>query len=282
MNRLNTPSVSACSVVRIVHLARRETPGAPPSLFLRNLKLESTQSQSYAGSRFAKAFSVVAVLLVIGAYFAFDLGRFLDLAWLKSRQADFQHYYKTEPLESLALYFGLYVTIASLSLPGAALLTVAAGAMFGFAVGVGVVSFASAIGATIAFLISRYLLRNVARKRFGESIEKFNRGVESGGAFYLFSLRLVPALPYFVTNLGMGLTNMRVSTYYWVSQLAMLAGTVVYVNAGTQLAEIDSLQSIMSPGMIASFVLLALFPLIGRFVVTMAGRHWSGKDPQRR
>lgn len=221
------------------------------------------------------------ILVIIGACFAFDLGRFLDLEWLKSRQAYFQDYYANYPLKSLAIYFGLYVAIASLSLPGAALLTVGAGAMFGFVLGVGIVSFASAIGATIAFLISRYLLRNVAYKRFASSVEKLNRGFEQGGAFYLFSLRLVPALPYFVTNLGMGLTTMRVSTYYWVSQLAMLAGTVVYVNAGTQLAEIKSLQGIMSPGMIASFVLLALFPLIGRFAVSAIGRRRSAKRPQR-
>lgn len=223
----------------------------------------------------------VAVIVLIGAYFAFDLGRFLDLEWLKSSQADFQSYYENYPGKSLALYFTLYVAIASLSLPGAALLTVAAGAMFGFVLGVTVVSFASAIGATVAFLMSRYLLRNVATKRFGNTVDKLNHGVESGGAFYLFSLRLVPALPYFVTNLGMGLTNMRVSTYYWVSQLAMLAGTIVYVNAGTHLAEIDSLQGIMSPGIVASFILLALFPLIGRFLVNIVGKRWSARKTQR-
>lgn len=243
--------------------------------------MQSTHPQKNTRQYFAKALGAAAIFALIGAYFAFDLGRLLDLAWLKSSQADFRVYYLDHPLKSLALYFALYVAIASLSLPGAALLTVAAGAMFGFVLGVTAVSFASAIGATVAFLSSRYLLRGMAKKRFGKTVQKLNSGFENGGAFYLFSLRLVPALPYFVTNLGMGLTSMRVSTYYWVSQLAMLPGTIVYVNAGTQLAGIDSLEGIMSPGIIASFVLLALFPLIGRFLVTIVGRRWSARKTQR-
>jgi dihydrolipoamide dehydrogenase len=212
---------------------------------------------------------IVVVLLValIVAFFAFDLGHFLSLDYLKSRQAEFTALASERPLLVGGGFFAIYVAVTALSLPGAAIMTLAAGAIFGLVTGTVIVSFASSIGATLAFLVSRYVLRDSVQSKFGARLADIDKGIEKDGAFYLFTLRLVPLIPFFVINLVMGLTKMKAWTFYWVSQLGMLAGTLVYVNAGTQLAKIDSLKGILSPGLLGSFVLLGVFPLIAKKVV---------------
>ena len=210
---------------------------------------------------------VALVALLVVAFLWFDLGRYLDLAYLKSRQADIDALYREHPVASLAAYFIAYVAVTGLSLPGAAILTLAGGAVFGLLWGSIAVSFASTLGATVAFMVSRYLLRDGIQRRYGDRLKAINAGVERDGAFYLFTLRLVPAFPFFVINLVMGLTPMRTLTFALVSQIGMLPATVVFVNAGTQLARIDSLQGILSPVLIGSFVLLGIFPLVARRVV---------------
>ncbi len=210
---------------------------------------------------------VSAIVALVVAYFAFDLGQWLSLDALKQGQSDFETLRSASPWLVTGAFFGLYVAITALSLPGAAVMTIAAGALFGLPGGVLLVSFASSIGATLAFLVSRYLLRDWVQQRFGDKLAAVNRGVERDGAFYLFTLRLVPLFPFFLINLVMGLTPMRTGTFYWISQLGMLAGTAVYVNAGTQLAAIDSASGILSPALIASFALLGLFPLLAKRIV---------------
>ena len=206
----------------------------------------------------------LAALLV--AFFALDLGRFLSLDYLKSSQARFDALYQTSPWTVVGVYFAIYVLVTALSFPGAVILTLAGGAIFGLGWGLLIVSFASSVGATLAFFAARFMLRDSLEARFGARLAEFNRGVAKEGAFYLFTLRLVPLVPFFVINLLMGLTQMKARTFYWVSQLGMLAGTAVYVNAGTQLAQLDSLKGILSPGLLGSFVLLGLFPLLARKV----------------
>ena len=163
-----------------------------------------------------------------------------------------------------AAFFAAYVAVTGLSLPGAALLTLAAGALFGLLWGTIIVSFASSIGATLAFLAARFVLRDWVQARYGSQLQAINRGVEKEGAFYLFTLRLIPAVPFFVINLAMGLTSLRTGTFYWVSQLGMLAGTIVYVYAGTQLGRIGSLGDVLSPGLIGAFLALGFFPLLAK------------------
>ena len=212
---------------------------------------------------------VIAVLvaLAIGLFFAFDLDRYFDLAYLKSQQTSFAALYARHPFETLAAYFAIYVAVAALSLPGAAVLTLAGGALFGFWTGLIVVSFASSIGALLAMLAARLVLGESVQRRFGNQLAAINRGIERDGPFYLFALRLVPVFPFFVINLLMGLTKIRAFTFYWVSQLGMLLGTAVYVNVGTQLAQVESLRGVLSPGLLASFVLLGIFPLIAKKIV---------------
>ncbi len=207
--------------------------------------------------------SVVIAALVI-AFFALDLGRFFTLDYLKAQQATIDAYYQARPLQTALIYFLVYVTVTALSLPGAAIMTLGGGAIFGLAAGTVLVSFASTIGATAAFLVSRFLLRESVQVKFADSLRSVNAGIVRDGAFFLFALRLVPAFPFFVVNLVMGLTPIRTWSFAWVSQLGMLAGTIVYVNAGTQIARIDSLAGILSPALIGSFVLLAIFPFIAR------------------
>jgi dihydrolipoamide dehydrogenase len=214
--------------------------------------------------RSKKILVIIAVAVLVVVFFAFDLQRYLTLAELKARQTEFQQFYAANRLLTLGLYFALYVLVTALSLPGAAVMTLAGGALFGFLPALVVVSFASSIGATLAFLVSRFLLRDWVQNRFRDRLAAINRGVEKEGAFYLFTLRLVPIFPFFVINLVMGLTPMRTLTFYWVSQVGMLAGTAVYINAGTQLGQIESLSGILSPGLLLSFVLLGVFPLLAR------------------
>jgi pyruvate/2-oxoglutarate dehydrogenase complex dihydrolipoamide dehydrogenase (E3) component/uncharacterized membrane protein YdjX (TVP38/TMEM64 family) len=215
-------------------------------------------------NRWTKIAIVLGIAAAVGLFFAFDLGRFLSLAYLKVRQQEFQAFYAANRALSLGGYFVLYVAVTALSLPGAAVMTLAGGALFGFLPALLVVSFASSIGATLAFVVSRFLLRDGVQARFGDRLRAVNAGIEKEGAFYLFGLRLVPIFPFFVINLVMGLTPMRTVTFYWVSQVGMLPGTAVYVNAGTQLGRIESLSGILSPELLLSFALLGVFPLIAR------------------
>jgi pyruvate/2-oxoglutarate dehydrogenase complex dihydrolipoamide dehydrogenase (E3) component/uncharacterized membrane protein YdjX (TVP38/TMEM64 family) len=211
--------------------------------------------------------AVVVLVVLVALFYGLDLGRFLSLASIKARQADLEAWRAAQPLLAGLSFFAGYVAVAALSLPGAAVMTLAAGAIFGLGWGSLIVSFASSIGATLAFLASRWLLGQWVRERFGARMTSLNAGMAKQGGFYLFTLRLVPVLPFFVINLAMGLTSIRTFTFYWVSQLGMLAGTLVYVNAGTQLARIDSLSGIVSPGLLGSLVLLGLFPLAARKVL---------------
>ena len=207
---------------------------------------------------------IIAVLLLAGiaAFFAFDLGRYFSLAYLKDSQASFQTLFAEKPVQVVLVFFAAYVAVTALSLPGAAIMTLAAGAGFGLVLGTLVVSLASTVGATLAMLAARYLLRDSIQSRFGKRLGDINKGIEKEGAFYLFTLRLIPVVPFFALNLLMGLTRIGTWTYFWVSLLGMFAGTVVFVNAGTQVAKIDSLQSIASPALIGSFVLLGVLPLM--------------------
>ena len=214
-----------------------------------------------------KLLVLAIVAAAVAAYFAFDLGRYFSLDYFKSQQAAIDAYFRAHPVESAAIYFAAYVAVTGFSLPGAALLTLAGGAIFGLLWGVVIVSFASSIGATLAFLASRFVLRDWVQARFGDRLKPINDGIAKEGAFYLFALRLVPAFPFFVVNLVMGLTPIRTATYYWVSQVGMFAGTVVYVYAGTQLAQLTSLKGILSPGLLGAFVLLGLFPFIAKRIL---------------
>jgi pyruvate/2-oxoglutarate dehydrogenase complex dihydrolipoamide dehydrogenase (E3) component/uncharacterized membrane protein YdjX (TVP38/TMEM64 family) len=204
------------------------------------------------------------IVVAVAAFFALDLDRYFTLDALKAGQAGFAAAYATQPLTVIGVFFLVYVAVTALSLPGAAVLTIAAGAFFGLATGTLVASFASSIGATLAFLVSRFLLHDWVQRRFGERLTAVNQGMARDGAFYLFALRLVPLFPFFVINLLMGLTPIRTRTFYWVSQLGMLAGTLVYVNAGTRLANVESLAGLFSPALLASFALLGVFPLIAK------------------
>ncbi|MFT5533424.1 MAG: pyruvate/2-oxoglutarate dehydrogenase complex dihydrolipoamide dehydrogenase (E3) component [Burkholderiaceae bacterium] len=211
-----------------------------------------------------RLFLLLLIVAAIIAFFVFDLGRYLSLDELKSRQEALQAAAAASPLASAGIFFLIYTAVTALSFPGAAILTLAAGAIFGLWFGTLIVSFASCVGATLAFLSARFILRDWVIRRFGDKLKSFNDGIARDGALYLFTLRLVPVFPFFLINLLMGLTVMPVRTYYWVSQLGMLAGTLVFVNAGTQLAQITSLKGILSPDLLLSFVLLGVFPLLAR------------------
>lgn len=205
----------------------------------------------------------------IGMFFHFNLHQLLTLDGLKGSMDQFNQYKAQSPLLVIGGFFLLYVVVTALSLPGAAILTLAAGALFGLVEGLLVASFASTIGATLAFLVSRYLLRDTIKKRFPERLAAIDKGVDKEGAFYLFTLRLVPVFPFFLINLLMGLTAIKSWTFYWVSQIGMLAGTFVFVNAGTQLAQIERLSGILSLDLILSFALLGVFPLIAKAILNV-------------
>ncbi|MBL4584528.1 MAG: FAD-dependent oxidoreductase [Pseudomonadales bacterium] len=216
-----------------------------------------------------KIILVAALIGVIAGFFIFDLHQLLTLDGIKGSLGQIQDWRAQTPVLAAAIYFGVYVIITALSLPGAAIMTLVGGALFGLGWGLLLVSFASSIGALLAFLVSRYVLRDWVQSKFGERLIAINEGVKKDGAFYLFTLRLVPVFPFFVINLVMGLTPMRAATFYWVSQVGMLVGTVVYVNAGTQLAQLTSLSGILSPELLLSFVLLGLFPLIANKIISI-------------
>ena len=202
---------------------------------------------------------LVLIVALVAAFFAFDLKQYFSIEYFQSQRAAIDAYYGANPMPTIASFFAIYVGVTGRSLPGAAIMTLVAGALFGLVMGVVIVSFASTLGATLAFLASRYLLRDWVQGRLGDKLKTINEGVEREGAFYLFALRLVPAIPFFAINLLMGLTRMPTRTYFWVSQVGMLAGTIAYVYAGTQLGQFK-----ISVGLVAAFVVLGIFPLVAK------------------
>ncbi|MBM3367875.1 MAG: pyridine nucleotide-disulfide oxidoreductase, partial [Betaproteobacteria bacterium] len=234
----------------------------------------------------SKLLVLAALAIAAGAFFALGGHRYLTFQNIKDQQDAILSFYQSHPWQTALGYFLVYVAVTGLSLPGAAVMTLVGGAVFGLFWGVVLVSFASSIGATLAFLVSRFLLRDWVQARFGQQLGALNAGVAKEGGLYLFTLRLIPAVPFFVINLAMGLTPIRAWTFYWVSQLGMLAGTVVYVNAGTQLAAIQSPAGILSPGLIGAFVLLGVFPLIAKRIVDAVKARrvyapWAARRPAR-
>jgi len=214
-----------------------------------------------------RAILALLVVAAIALFFGLGLDQYLTLSALKESQGKFAAMLEESRWQVTLIAFVLYVIVVALSLPGATIMGLAAGALFGLWQGTLLVSFASSIGATLAFLTSRYLLRDYVQRHFGDKLKGINEGMAKDGVLYLFMLRLVPIFPFFLINLLMGLTQIPTRTFYWVSQLGMLAGTMVYVNAGTQLAHIESLSDIMSPGVLLSFALLGVFPLIAKRIV---------------
>ena len=204
--------------------------------------------------------TVIAIVLIL--LFIFDLHHYITLEYLKSSKLKLNVYYQDNPLLVLGAYFVVYLASTAFSLPGAAVLSLAGGALFGLTAGTLLVSFASTIGATLAMLIARVLLRDWVQNRFAAQMKTINSGMLKEGAFYLFTMRLLPAVPFFAINLVMGLTPLRTVTFFWVSQLGMLPGTLVYVNAGSELGKIQTIDDILSPSLIISFVLLGIFPLL--------------------
>ena len=215
----------------------------------------------------ARVLLILLVLIFVAAFFVLDLDQYLTLEYLKSQRQSFLDFYSANQFKTLAMYFTLYVFVTALSLPGALVISLAGGAVFGLATGLVVISFASSIGATLAFLIARFVLRDVVQNKFQDKLKAINSGVEKEGDFYLFTLRLIPLFPFFVINLVMGLTPMKAWRFYLVSQVGMLPGTIVFVNAGSQLGALESVSGILSPGLILSFALLGIFPLFAKKLV---------------
>ncbi len=219
-----------------------------------------------------KAILVLVLLSAIVAYFVFDLGQILSLENFKASQEDIVAAKDANPVLYISGFFLLYVAVTGLSIPGAAIMTLIAGALFGVLIGTIIVSFASTLGATLAFLSARFVLRDWVQGKFGERLRAIDEGLEKDGAFYLFMLRLIPVFPFFVINLLMGLTRIKTRTFFWVSQLGMLPATIVFVNAGTQISRIESTAGLLSPTLIASFVALALFPWAAKAIVALVTR----------
>lgn len=199
--------------------------------------------------------------------YAFDLQSYLTLEYMKSQQEAFANYYANNPILCIGIYMVVYIGSTALSLPGAAFLTLLGGALFGVVTGTIVVSFASTIGATLAFLLTRMIAKEWVQTEFKKYLGPINKGIEEEGAFYLFTLRLVPAFPFFAVNAVMAVTPIKTWTFYWVSQVGMLAGTIVYVNAGTQLSKIESTAGLLSPTLLLSFVALGIFPLAAKKLI---------------
>lgn len=216
-----------------------------------------------------KIILALVVIALIGAFFAFDLQQYLSLEYLKQQQGALNEFYADKPLLVAGAFFIMYVTFASLALPAATLLTLAAGAIFGFWTGFILVSFASTIGATIAFILTRYLFHESVEAKFGDRLKAMNTGIEKEGAFYVFGMRLVPLFPFVMVNSLLALTKLKTWTFYWASQIGMLAGTAVFVNAGTQLAKIESLAGIAKPELLLSFALLGVFPIVAKKILNI-------------
>lgn len=227
-----------------------------------------------------KAAVVIGVIGVFALFKIFHLDQYLTLSYIKASQVKFALLYAEHTVFVIATYMMIYILVTSLSLPGAAVLTIAGGALFGFWIGTFIISFASTIGATLACAISRFLLQDWVQGRFGDKISRINDEVEKEGTFYLFTLRLIPIFPFWVINLVIGVTKIPLSTFYWISQVGMLPGTMVYVNAGKELAKIESLSGILSPGLIFSFALLGLFPITIKKIMGFY-RSRTGKTSKR-
>ena len=219
--------------------------------------------------RYLRIFLLIIVAGLVVSVFSFDLQRYFTLDYLKSQQQLIGDYYNRHVLFTIILFFMVYVVSTAVSFPGATVLTLFAGALFGLTTGTVIVSFASTIGSTLAFLTSRFILRDFVQRKFNNQLKLINEGIRREGEYYLFSLRLIPIFPFFLINLAMGLTPIRVFKFYVVSQVGMLPGTIVYVFAGTQLAQIESLKGILSPGLIAAFSIIGLFPLVAKKGVSM-------------
>jgi uncharacterized membrane protein YdjX (TVP38/TMEM64 family) len=219
-----------------------------------------------------KTILVLVLLGAIVAYFVFDLGQILSLENFKASQSEIVAAKDSNPILYIAGFFILYVAVTGLSIPGAAIMSLVAGALFGVLVGTIIVSFASTLGATLAFLSARFVLRDWVQGKFGERLRAIDEGLEKDGAFYLFTLRLIPVFPFFVINLLMGLTRIKTRTFFWVSQLGMLPATIVFVNAGTQISRIETTSGLLSPTLIASFVALAFFPWAAKAIVALVKR----------
>ena len=207
---------------------------------------------------------LILIMLAIIAFFFYDIQQYATLDYIKAKQQNIFEYYKQNVFFVLVLFIFLYILVTALSLPVATFLTLLGGALFGFSTGLIIVSFASTIGATLAFLMARFLAHNYVQKHYKKQLSKINKKFKSEGAFYLFALRLVPVFPFFIINVVMGLMTIKTWTFYWVSQLGMLPGTIVYVYAGTQLAQIETFSDITTPSMLIAFALLGLFPLIAK------------------
>lgn len=214
-------------------------------------------------STLIKIIIFVALAVAFAAAYPY-VKEYLSLQYIQSQQSALQDYYAENQLLVIAVYFFAYIAVVALSLPGAAVMTLLAGAVLGFWVGVLVVSFASSIGATLAFLVARFLLGDSIQKKHGDKLAKVNEGVEKEGAFYLFAMRLVPAFPFFLINLLMAFTKIPTFTFYWVTQAGALAGTMAYVYAGKELSQIKSLGDILSPTLIAAFAILGLLPIVAK------------------
>jgi uncharacterized membrane protein YdjX (TVP38/TMEM64 family) len=207
---------------------------------------------------------ILLALIAFGLFRHYQLGGYLTLDYLKGSQARFSELYQAHRFLMVAGYMLIYIVVTALSLPGAVVMTLAGGGLFGFWTATIAISFASSIGATLACGVSRFILRDWVARRFGERLAAIDQGIEKEGAFYLFTLRLIPIFPFFVINLLMGLTKLRLTTYFWVSQLGMLPATMVFVNAGRELASINTPSDVISPGLLLSFALLGLFPITAK------------------
>ncbi len=216
-----------------------------------------------------KIIILLIIAILIFGFFIFDLHQYLDFAYIKSKQQIITEYFQIHPFKAAIIFFFIYIAVAGLSLPGATVLSILAGAIFGLPLGVFIVLLAATIGATIAFWFSRYIFHDFVQDHFGEKLQAVNRGIEKDGVFYLFTLRLIPIFPYFIINLVMGLTPIRTLVFFITSLLGMFAGSIIFVNVGTQLADIESIDGILTPGLIIAFVLLATFPWLARMFVTI-------------
>lgn len=228
-----------------------------------------------------KKFAIVVVLISLIAVFTiFNLGDYFSLSYLKESKKSFEIMYAEHRLSVIFGYMVIYIVVTSLSLPGGVVMGLAAGALFGLLTGTIAVSFASTIGATLACLVSRFILRDWLQGKFGDKLKTVNEGIAKEGTFYLFTLRLIPFFPFWLINLVMGLTKMPLRTFYWVSQIGMLPGTIVFVNAGKEIAKIDSLSDIFSPGLILSFAILGLFPITAKKLLSLYKSHKKDKNAQ--
>ncbi len=230
------------------------------------------------GRNCKRAVIVVAIAVAAAAFRIFHLGDYLTISHIRESQEQYRHLYAGHGLSVIAFYIAVYVLTTSLSLPGAAILTIAGGALFGLPVGTVIVSFASSIGATAACLVSRFVMRDWVQKKFGDRLRTVNEGIEREGAFYLFTLRLIPVFPFWLINLVMGLTKMPLRTFYWVSQAGMLPATIVYVNTGRELARISSISGILSPRLVISFALLGIFPIAAKKSVDLYRRKKAARS----